>query len=83
MMPENAESIMLACVTLHNFLKLNSLSASLYFPPTFADWEDASTITQPRIWKNELQTALSSVKPSANQHYYGRQATATRKELKF
>lgn len=67
-MPENFESIVLAYVTLHNFVKLNSLYASVYCPETFADWENASNIIHTGIWRNEIQTTLLSVKVSVNQH---------------
>lgn len=67
--PENAEKVVLSCVTLHNFIMLNDTSS--YTPNNYVDWEDSNGEFQNGLWRNDIGSNIPSISPSSNLHHYG------------
>ena len=56
--PSKVESVVLACVALHNFLRTNIGARAVYTPPGYFDNEDTSTgEIQPGEWRSEPEPA--------------------------
>lgn len=80
LIPENAEKVVLACVTLHNFITLNDESS--YIPENYIDWEDKNGDLHEGTWRSIVKSDIPSIKPSGNCHQYGgRSSTEIRKQL--
>lgn len=60
--PHNAMKIVLACVALHNYIKLNTVTQNQYCPQQYTDWEDAEGVLHPGEWRDELPAPLPSVR---------------------
>lgn len=65
-LPENATTIVLACVVLHNYIKSNTLVQNQYCPPQYIDWEDADGVVHLGEWRNDLLQPLHSVRLGCN-----------------
>lgn len=60
MMPENTEKVVLACVALHNFIKIHR--SELYISKNLVDWTNEANNIIPGQWRNELSNGqLNSV----------------------
>ena len=60
MLPENVEKVVLACVALHNFIKLNDMSLhQSYQNDKYVDWEDNTGTVHPRQWREEVEPIAS------------------------
>lgn len=69
LLPDNAEKIVLACVTLHNFIMVNDMKS--YTPTNYVDWDDANGEVQAGSWRADVGTNIPSISPSTNSHHYG------------
>ncbi|XP_064464108.1 uncharacterized protein LOC135375300 [Ornithodoros turicata] len=58
--PENVESIIKACVVLHNFvLKTSPASSMLYNPPGYTDYEDSMGNVREGAWRRDGSQLVS------------------------
>ena len=81
MLPANVEKIVLCCIALHNFLRMNNSSKNTYVPDDFIDHCDRNGLVQ-GTWRDEINN-LPSLLPSRNRHRYGGNvATKMRDTLK-
>lgn len=71
MYPENAEKIVMACVALHNFLRMNKEIKNLYAPSQFMDWQDNNHQVHDGMWRQEVSKNIPSIQPSRSTHILG------------
>ena len=79
--PEKATTLVLAAITLHNFLRIDSTAGKIYIPPGLIDEEDTSTGTViPGTWHLDAPTNSWLDLPPCTSHNATFQAKEIRRE---
>jgi hypothetical protein len=60
---DKVESVVLSCIYLHNFLRINSVSRGFYTPPGLFDLEVADGNYVPGLWRSEVDDTNSLLDP--------------------